>query len=332
MTENNDDLYENINQRSFVLLGNVDHGKSTLGGRILVDSNYIEKHKLEQIKDEAKKNKMEKWWLAYILDTDVSERKRGKTHGFISINFNFQNQPMTMIDVPGHKQLIKEMALGCSYAKIALLLTSARQGEYEDGLKGQTLEHIIIAKGMGISSLIVVINKMDTINWDLNQYQEIVNKFTKKLEKYNFKHLEFIPISAYDGKNINQSYMEQKSLMEVLTHIPFDELRETIFEIDSNNFKGLLQCKFLPHKISNLLSAGVEIIIHTKNQYLSGKIIKVKNGNFPFLTESNYNKKPIDIIIKLDPEQLIQNQKISSNLILRNGDQTIGIAKVNKIA
>lgn len=318
------------NKRSFVLLGNVDHGKSTLAGRILVDCNCVEARELEKIKNEAEKNKMSSWWLAYILDTDEFERMRGKTQGFINIDFDFQEQKMEMIDVPGHKQLVKEMAFGCSLAKIGLLLTSARQGEYDDGLKGQTLEHAIIAKGMGISSLIVVVNKMDSINWDLKQYQEIVDKMTKKLKKYRFENLEFVPISAYDGNNVVNSYLGQKSLMEVLSQIPYDNLRETVFKIkDIENFKGLMICKFLAHKIPRILSAGIETMIHTKDQLFSGKIVKVKNGNFPFLSESNDAKKAVDIIIKLDQDQDIE--EISSNLILRNGDQTIGVAKIIKL-
>lgn len=319
------------NKRSFVLLGNVDHGKSTLAGRILVDCQSIEERELEKIKKEAEKNKMAGWWLAYILDTDEFERMRGKTQGFINIDFQFDGHDMEMIDVPGHKQLVKEMAFGCSLAKIGLLLTSARQGEYDDGIKGQTLEHAIIAKGMGISSLIVVVNKMDAIDWDMTQYQEIVTKMTKKLKKYRFENLEFVPISAYDGKNVVKRHLENnKSLMEALSQISFDNLRETIYKDLGNEFKGLLICKFLPHKIPKILSAGLEVMIHTKDQLFSGKIVKVKNGNFPFLSEANDTKKAVDIIIRLNPEDVID--QISSNLILRNGDQTIGVAKIMKLA
>jgi sulfate adenylyltransferase subunit 1 (EFTu-like GTPase family) len=301
------------NKRSFVLLGNVDHGKSTLAGRILVDCNCVGDRELEKIKDEADKNKMSSWWLAYILDTDEFERMRGKTQGYINIDFNFQGYNMEMIDVPGHKQLVKEMAFGCSLAQIGVLLTSARQGEYEDGLKGQTLEHAIIAKGMGISSLVVVVNKMDSINWDFEKYQEIVTNFTKKLKKYRFEHLEFVPISAYDGCNVVTSYSGQKSLMDILSQIPYDNLRETVYKTkDIEEFKDLLICKFLGHNIPKVLSAGIEIMIHTKDQLFSGKIVKVKNGNFPFLSEANDTKKAVDIIIKLDSDQAIE--EISSNL------------------
>lgn len=149
----------------FVIIGHVDHGKSTCAGKILVDTNSVTQSEISEAMREAEINNR-KNWLAYLLDIG-EERLRGKTHEHTMIDITYQDTTLTLVDVPGHRNYVPEMVAGCCNADVALLVCSAKKGEYESGLKGQTLEHLIIAKTMGIDNLLVAINKMDheTVEW-----------------------------------------------------------------------------------------------------------------------------------------------------------------------
>ena len=178
----------------FVLIGNVDHGKSAFGGQLLIKSNTIKERDIEKIKNKADEMKMSSWWLAHILDEDDNEKTKGKTFNINIVPFKYQEKQFEIIDVPGHKELVNEMISGTALADIAVLILSIRKGEYNAGLLGQTLEHTLIARGMGINSLIVCVNKMDTINWDKEEYYHIINDFNKKIKRYRFKDVIFVPI------------------------------------------------------------------------------------------------------------------------------------------
>ena len=324
-------------KRKFVLLGNVDSGKSTLGGQILVSSGLIDSREVEKVKKEAESRKMTSWWLAYLLDSDEHERARGKTHEYLDLEIPFKDHSLTMIDVPGHKQLISEMVLGCSQANIALVILSARQGEYESGLAGQTIEHCVIARGMGISTLIVAVNKMDTVDWNSEIYNKIIKNFQKKIKKYQFKSLEFVPISAFKGTNVTENSKEaralgvQKSLLEIVSDISFKPIHDNLIKVGP---KKILMAKFLAYKIPRLITSGLECKIHTKDHLHDIKLVKVKVEStdkkrvYSYLTEQNDPKKLVDCFFLLtgrDPPL-----EVNSNLIIRNGDQTIGIAKAIK--
>ena len=123
----------------FVLIGNVDHGKSTLGGCMLYKSNAINERVIEKIKKQADELKMSRWWLAHLLDIDENEKVKGKTHSFNVVSFEYQDKKYEIIDVPGHRELVNEMIYGTARADIAILVISIRKGEYDDGLSGQTL-------------------------------------------------------------------------------------------------------------------------------------------------------------------------------------------------
>ena len=152
----------------FVLLGNVDSGKSTLAGQILISTKTIDENEINKVKRESEKNGKGSFWLAYLLDIDETERERGITLGYTNYPFTYLDKNYEIYDVPGHKDLVKEMVCGSSNCNLAIVILSARKGEYESSLKGQTLEHVLIARGMGITSLIVCVNKMDLVDWDMN--------------------------------------------------------------------------------------------------------------------------------------------------------------------
>lgn len=303
----------------FVLIGNVDHGKSTLGGRLLVDSNTIRDRDIQKLKNKADQLKMSNWWLAHILDEDDNEKTKGKTYSLNVFSFNYQEKNYELIDVPGHKELVNEMIFGTALADIAILIISIRKGEYEAGLSGQTLEHTLIARGMGISSLIVCINKMDTINWDQKEYNHVVADFTNKIKKYRFKNIIFVPISAYHGDNLFERYdnpLNSCSFMEALNSIDIVHHEAKLIQVKNKKVKG----KFIFYHIKNLITKGYICKLHTEDQLYDAEFVQLKNDKLSFVTQDNSQGKVIIVILELNT-----NESLNCNVILRDGNQTIAI-------
>lgn len=315
----------------FVLLGHVDHGKSTLAGRILLDTGSVEDREVEKIKKEADENKMSSWWLSYITDIDSSERKKGKTHAFNTCEFTYDEQTIELIDVPGHKLLVSEMINGASFANVAVLLVSARKGEFEQGLSGQTMEHVMIARGMGLNSLIVAVNKMDSVDWDLDVFEDIKTKLTKKLKKINFKNTVFVPVSAYDGDNVvnvsDKTKEINRSLLQTILDFNTVEKKDEFIKV---NDKNCVCVQFVFFAIDGVVSVGTKYMIHTKDRYYEAEIVYIKNGKNRFVTEDNMIDKKTDkrnqiyAIIKF----LDKVDDIHTNLVVRTSDKTVGCAKV----
>lgn len=320
-----------IELRKIVLLGNVDHGKSTLAGRLILDTDKtLNIHDIEKLKLEAKKNKKSTWWLAYLLDEDIEERAKGKTHSYIIKTIKYKDENIELIDVPGHKSLVTEMIQGSSYANIALLVVSIRKGELESGLQGQTLEHIVIARGMGIKNIIVAINKMDTIDWNMDELDKSLNIIKKKIDKLGFQSVKYIPISAYLGENISSIKNENINLQNISLLDTIITTKPSIKLIENINLQGkpLLKTQLMFYNIkdTNIITAGLDIKLHTSKEIYDAQIIKIFNGKFPFVAKSNYKGGFVKAIIKLTEQYF--PEEIYPNIILRNGDKTIGIGKV----
>jgi len=191
---------------NIVFIGHVDAGKSTIGGHIMYLTGMVEKRTLEKYEREAKEKNRESWYLSWALDTNQEERDKGKTVEVGRAYFETDTKHFTILDAPGHKSFVPNMIGGASQADVAVLVISARKGEFETGFErgGQTREHAMLVKTAGVKHLIVVVNKMDdhTVNWDKERYNEIIDKLTPYLKKCGFNpktDLHFIPVSGITG-------------------------------------------------------------------------------------------------------------------------------------
>uniref|UniRef100_A0A803P7G0 Tr-type G domain-containing protein n=1 Tax=Cannabis sativa TaxID=3483 RepID=A0A803P7G0_CANSA len=192
-----------------VFIGHVDAGKSTTGGQILFLSGQVDDRTIQKYEKEAKDKSRESWYMAYIMDTNEEERVKGKTVEVGRAHFETETTRFTILDAPGHKSYVPNMISGASQADIGVLVISARKGEFETGYErgGQTREHVQLAKTLGVSKLLVVVNKMDdpTVNWAKERYDEIETKMTPFLKSsgYNVKKdVLFLPISGLIGTNM----------------------------------------------------------------------------------------------------------------------------------
>ncbi|MFH1106918.1 MAG: translation elongation factor EF-1 subunit alpha [Candidatus Micrarchaeota archaeon] len=184
---------------NLIFTGHVDHGKSTLVGRILYDTGALSENDLRKLKEEAAKMGKATFEFAFAMDQLKEERERGVTIDIAHKDFNTQKYYFTIIDAPGHKDFVKNMITGASQADAAVLVCSAKEG-----VQAQTIEHAFLLKVLGVSQFIIAINKMDAVNYDRIKYEDTKQALSAKLKSmgYPVDKIPFIPVSAYMGDNV----------------------------------------------------------------------------------------------------------------------------------
>lgn len=184
---------------NLVVIGHVDHGKSTLVGRILLDTGQFPAHILEKYKEEAKAKGKESFALAWIFDQLKEERERGLTIDIAHKRFDTDKYYFTIIDAPGHRDFVKNMITGTSQADAAVLVVAA-----SEGVMAQTKEHAFLARTLGVDQIVVAINKMDEVNYDKAKYEKVKEEVDKLLKSIGYKdeQLQYVPVSAFRGDNV----------------------------------------------------------------------------------------------------------------------------------
>ncbi len=184
---------------NLVTIGHVDHGKSTLLGRLLYDTGNLPDKEYKKLEEAAKEAGKETFAFAFAMDNLKEERERGVTIDVMHTEFDTDNYHFTVIDAPGHRDFVKNMITGASQADAAMLVVSAK-----DGVQDQTKEHSYLAKVLGVSELIVAINKMDTVDYSEDKFKEVKKQATDLLKSIGFKtdDIPFVPVSAYYGDNV----------------------------------------------------------------------------------------------------------------------------------
>ncbi|GAB5371435.1 hypothetical protein AAMO2058_001579700 [Amorphochlora amoebiformis] len=200
-------LHDDRPHCNVVFIGHVDAGKSTLSGQLLLLTGQVDQRTIEKYEREAKEKNRESWYLAFIMDTNEEERAKGKTVEVGRAHFETKKRRYTLLDAPGHKNYVPNMISGAAQADIGVLIISARKSEFEAGFDrgGQTREHAMLAKTLGISRLVVAINKMDesTVKWNKKRYDSIQKKLASFLKKwFKPKDTVWLPVSAYTGDNL----------------------------------------------------------------------------------------------------------------------------------
>ncbi len=211
-------MAEKKQHMNLVSIGHVDHGKSTLVGRLLYDTGNIREDALRKLKDLAKELKKETFEFAFVMDRLKEERERGLTIDIMHQRFDTPKYYFTIIDCPGHRDFVKNMITGTSQADGAILVVSGKEGVQE-----QTKEHAYLAKVLGVNQIIVAINKMDAVNYEEAKYKETRSNTEKLLKGIGFKieEIQFIPTSGYKGDNVakkseNMPWYKGPTIIEAL--------------------------------------------------------------------------------------------------------------------
>ncbi|KAH9885042.1 hypothetical protein F4778DRAFT_761735 [Xylariomycetidae sp. FL2044] len=210
---------------SFVVVGHVDAGKSTLMGRLLLDLDVVDQRTIQKYRKEAESIGKSSFALAWVLDQRSEERSRGVTIDIATNKFETANTSFTILDAPGHRDFIPNMIAGASQADFAILVVDATTGAFEAGLKGQTREHSLLLRSMGVSRIIVAVNKLDTVGWSQDRFDEISQQVSGFLSGTGFqlKNVSFVPVSGLHGDNMVKrstdtaaSWYEGRTLIEEL--------------------------------------------------------------------------------------------------------------------
>ncbi|WP_440769569.1 translation elongation factor EF-1 subunit alpha [Natronorubrum sp. DTA28] len=208
--------------QNLAIIGHVDHGKSTLVGRLLYETGSIPEHVIEQHREEAEEKGKGGFEFAYVMDNLAEERERGVTIDIAHQEFSTDEYDFTIVDTPGHRDFVKNMITGASQADHAVLVVAA-----DDGVAPQTQEHVFLARTLGIDELIVAVNKMDVVDYEESTYDEVVGEVEQLLEQVRFQtdDASFIPISAFEGDNIadasdNTPWYDGRTILEALNDLP----------------------------------------------------------------------------------------------------------------
>ncbi|XP_061756670.1 HBS1-like protein isoform X1 [Nerophis ophidion] len=191
---------------NLVVIGHVDAGKSTLMGHLLYLLGNVNKRTMHKYETESKKAGKASFAYAWVLDETGEERDRGVTMDVGMTKFETNSKVVTLMDAPGHKDFIPNMITGAAQAEVAVLVVDASRGEFEAGFEagGQTREHALLVRSLGVTQLAVAVNKMDQVNWQQERFQEITSKLGHFLKQAGFKDSDvfFIPTSGLSGENL----------------------------------------------------------------------------------------------------------------------------------
>jgi bifunctional enzyme CysN/CysC/sulfate adenylyltransferase subunit 1 len=200
---------------NIVITGHVDHGKSTLVGRLLADTRSLPEGKLQAVKDACKKNGRV-FEYAFLLDALEDEQKQGITIDSARIFFKSERREYIIIDAPGHIEFLRNMLSGASRASAAVLVIDALEGVAENSRR-----HGLILSLLGISQVLVAVNKLDLLGYDEGAFNRIAGEYGSYLESLKVKPQAFVPVSAREGKNISERAAETpwyrgKTVLEAL--------------------------------------------------------------------------------------------------------------------
>ncbi|MFZ4263264.1 sulfate adenylyltransferase subunit 1 [Sphingobacterium sp. HJSM2_6] len=214
-----------MNIIKFITAGSVDDGKSTLIGRLLYDTNSILDDQLEAIQKANRKNDDGTVDLAILTDGLKAEREQGITIDVAYKYFQTEKRKFIIADAPGHIQYTRNMVTGASNSDLIIILVDARKGVIE-----QTKRHSFLAQLLGLKKVLVCINKMDMMDYELAVYENIKEDYLKLAKNLNLSEVDFIPVSALKGDNIvNKSermdWYQGPSLLAYLEEVEIPETK-----------------------------------------------------------------------------------------------------------
>ena len=183
---------------SIVIVGHVDHGKSTVVGRLLEDTGSLPVGKLQQVQAYCEQNSLP-FEYAFLIDALKDERRQNITIDSARVFFNSLKRRYIIIDAPGHIEFVKNMVTGAARAEAALLVIDA-----EEGIKENSRRHGNLLSLLGIRQISVLVNKMDLVNYDRGRFEAIRQEYTSFLAQVGLEPTGFIPVSARQGDNISR--------------------------------------------------------------------------------------------------------------------------------
>ena len=293
---------------NIVFAGHVDHGKSTLIGRLLYDTGCLPEEKIKEI-EKSSRSVGKEMEFAFVMDHLKEERSKGITIDTAQTFFKTKNKKFVIIDVPGHKEFLKNMITGSTLGQTALVLVDA-----EESVRDQTKRHCYLLNTLGLNKIFVVINKMDLVNYSEKRFNKVKDEITDYLNKLNIEILGVIPVSAKLGDNIvnlsdKMPWYKGESLLDIMDRFKVEEKEfynlclpvQDVYDFvnDKNVFVGRIE--------GGTLKKGSKVIVLPERKEVTiNKILKYGEENLTsagvgecigFLPEGNVELKRGNIIV-----------------------------------
>ncbi|AMD21053.1 HEL228Wp [Eremothecium sinecaudum] len=232
---------------SFVVLGHVDAGKSTLMGRLLFDVGILNPKLLRQLKRDSELIGKGSFHLAWVMDQTAEERERGVTVDICTSDFETKNASFTIVDAPGHRDFVPNAITGVNISDVAIVSIDCGTDAFESGfnLDGQTREHLLLARSLGAKHLIMAMNKMDTVDWDEGRFNDIKSELNSFCCDLGIKQnqVSWIPCSGLTGEgvfetpyNARQTWYKGPTLVYELERIALELFRLDQDRITNDQF------------------------------------------------------------------------------------------------
>lgn len=262
---------------NIVIVGHVDHGKSTLMGRLLADTSSLPEGKLEQVKETCRRN-AKPFEYAFLLDALKDEQSQGITIDTARCFFKTDKRDYIILDAPGHIEFLKNMITGASRAEAALLMIDAKEGVQENSRR-----HAYMLSMLGIRQIAVVINKMDLVDYDKEVFEKVKAEYLEFLKQINIEPKFVLPVSSFMGENIvkksdKMSWYDGMCILEVLDAFecksdkekqPFRMPVQDVYKFTRNGDDRRIVAGTIE---SGTIRAGQEVVF-----YPSGKRSHIKN-------------------------------------------------------
>lgn len=284
----------------FITCGSVDDGKSTLIGHMLYDAKLLFADQEKTLQLDSKVGSREgEIDYSLLLDGLMAEREQGITIDVAYRYFTTDIRSFIVADTPGHEQYTRNMAVGASFADLAVILVDATQG-----VLIQTKRHARICSLMGIGHIVLAVNKMDLIRYDKHRFNEIKKEFLSFTADYGFESIEIIPVSATEGDNITKK-SSNTSWYEGLPLLPYLEQIDVRGDSRDDGFIMPVQRVSRPNHTfrgfqgqieSGIINVGDEIVLLPGNEKAKVESIHVTDKS----TESAISGQPVTI--QLDRE------------------------------
>ena len=262
-----------------VFVGHVDHGKSTLIGRIFYDTNSFPDGKVEQIKKACDAEGME-FEYSFLLDALLEEQEQNITIDTTQIQFRTAKRNYVIIDAPGHKEFLKNMITGAASADAAILLIAANEGVRE-----QSRRHGYLLSLLGIKQVIIAVNKMDLAGWSREKFEALKTEYTDFLKQVGLEAKLFVPVSARNGDNVkdrsaNTPWYSGPTILDALDHFqPPASARELPLRFPVQDVYRFDERRIIAGRVeSGTLKVGDKLIFSPNNKAAVVKSIENWGG------------------------------------------------------
>jgi bifunctional enzyme CysN/CysC len=298
-------------QVRIVIVGHVDHGKSTLVGRLLHETGSLPEGKLEMLKTVSARRGMPFEW-SFLLDALQTERDQGITIDTTQIRFRTKSRDVVLIDAPGHAEFLRNMITGASQADGAVLIIDALEG-----VRDQTRRHGYLLHLLGIKQVAVVVNKMDRVDFSATRFAEISAEISAHLTGLGVTPSAVIPISARDGDGVAErtprtQWYNGPTVVEALDALePARPLAELALRLPVQAIYKFDDRRIVAGRIeSGHLSAGDEIVVMPK-----GKLAKIRSvESWPVTPVNEAQTAGRSVGITLDRELFIERGDVIAHV------------------